>query len=139
MDFFYKEQMEILNSSCPPDNYQQIEIECFRWVFNDIKNENNFKAQALKNPKILNAKSDAAKCECYALSFHNSELNSRKHFEYFLSQGTHVYKRLGTHIAKGKLEKSDGVSSDIDKIGHFNYHHIFNNEFQNKFEIISQL
>ena len=139
MEFYYKEEIETLSQTCPPSEYNTVEINCYRWVFGDISNKNNFLAQADKSPKILNNKSDIKKCESYALSFHDTEENSRNHFHYFTGVVKQIHKRLGTHIAIGKLEKIDGVGSLISDNGHFNFHHQKNHNFQKKFKIISQL
>ncbi len=139
MEFCYKSEIKKLNPTCPPVEYFPIEIDCYRWVFDDIQDINNFKAQAEKNPKILNSKTDEKKCEIYALSFHTTEKSSRKHFDYFLAQNPKAYKRLGTHIAQGKIEKNDGVSGPTDNLKHFNFHHIKEHDFHNKFKIIGKL
>ncbi|WP_026710137.1 hypothetical protein [Flavobacterium filum] len=139
MDFYYKSEIELLEKSCPPLDYYSKKINCYRWVFENINDKNNFKAQADKNPSILNNKSDIKKCEYFALSFHDTEENSRNHFNYLNGFIKNAKKRFGTHIAFGNIEENDGVCGLTDQNGHFNYHHVKNHNFQLKFKIISLL
>lgn len=104
-----------------------------------MEDDRNFKAQADKNPKIVNGKNDLEVCECYALSFHISTQTSKEHFNHFASKSPMAYKRLGTNISEGKLEILDGVSGDIETNGHFNFHHIKDNNFKEKFKIVEKL
>ncbi|MGC6429675.1 MAG: hypothetical protein ACON5F_01380 [Jejuia sp.] len=121
---------------CPPTEYEQKQCESFRWVFEDIQDKRNFIAQAEKNPKKLNDKSDIQKCEIYALSFHDSLENSQAHFSKLTKKFKNLKKLLGTHIAKGNLVNDDGVGSNVDNNGHFNFHYRTNHEFDKRFEII---
>lgn len=138
MDYFYKDYINLLDS-CPPTDYKIKECVTYRWVFDDIMDERNFKSQADKNPKPLNSKNDFDKCEYYALSFHDSSENSRKHFNILSKKFKNIQKNLGTKIARGNLGILDGKGGECDKIGHFNFHHIKNNNFVEVFNIIESL
>ncbi|MCO7183894.1 hypothetical protein HER15_08105 [Tenacibaculum mesophilum] len=135
MDYYYQKQINELER-CPPDDYKNIKCVSYRWVFKDINDRRNFIAQAEKNPKSLNDKTDLEKCAIYALSFHNSIENSQRHFSILNKKFKNIKKRLGTHIAKGSLVHNDGVGSNIDKNGHFNFHHLENCNLNERFEII---
>lgn len=139
MDFLYKDELDKIES-CPPSIYKSMECECFRWVYDEIDNENNFKSQADKNPSRLNSVGDKMKCDLYALSLHKTIEDSKKHFEIITkSMNSLTKKKLGTKIAKGKVVKTDGVGEDADSIGHFNFHPIRNNNFKNIFVIVDTL
>ncbi len=138
MKYYYKEHIDKLEA-CPPSEYNTKKCECYRWVFDDISDNRNFLAQADKNPKTLNSKSDFDKCENYALSFHDTLENSQLHFSKLTNRFKNLKKLLGTHIAKGRLEDMDGIGSKNDKIGHFNFHHTNNCNFNQKFKIICNL
>jgi hypothetical protein len=56
MEFYYKKSIETLKPKCPPESYKEIERLSYRWVFDTMEDERNFKAQADKNPKIVNGK-----------------------------------------------------------------------------------
>jgi hypothetical protein len=139
MEFYYHHEIAAFQPKCPPEDYVQIERVTYRWVFDSIDDERNFKAQAEKNPNILNDKSDIGKCECYALSFHISAEASKEHFNIFLRMSKKAYARLGTNIAVGNLEKEDGVAANVEENGHFNFHHVKEHNFTKKFEIKEQL
>ncbi len=138
MELSFKDLLEKVEK-CPPDNYKNLECEAFRWVFDDIENEDNFKPQGIKNPKRLNT-NNANYCAILALSFFNSEKKARSRFEMLLEQmGENAKKALGTKIAKGYLDLDDGIGEDANSSGHFNYHPKKDYNFTEKFEIISIL
>lgn len=139
MRYFYEEKIKDLLPQCPPNHYQEKDKICYRWVFESIKDEKNFKAQADKNPSIINSKDDRLKCDYYALSFHNSLENSRRAFEFLENNVKNARKRLGSHIAKGKIEQTDGVAEEPNDIGHFNFHPSQKCNFGEKFVILEEL
>ncbi|MEY5049980.1 MAG: hypothetical protein RLZZ175_3339 [Bacteroidota bacterium] len=139
MDYLYKQDLELLES-CPPSDYKSYNCECFRWTFNNINDVRNFTSQAKRNPRVLNSKKDFEKCEYHALSFHDTLKNSIECFEFLCNNFTNIRKNIGTHIAKGILNKSDGLGQNIiDKNGHFNFHPFVNNNFKNNFTIYQKL
>lgn len=139
MEFYYKKQIEELRVKCPPDTYSVINIESYRWTFDLIDDERNFKAQADKNPQVLNDKSDLEICDYYALSFHTSSESSKEHFRHISKGFPMAYKRLGTKIAKGVLNNEDGLAGEVEPNGHFNFHPIKDHQFERKFIIIENL
>lgn len=138
MNLYYKAQIEKIDS-CPPENYSKLDTKCYRWVFDDINNAVNFKSQADKNPKVLNSKSDYEKCEYYALSFHDSINNSIRSYNELKKSIPNIRKLLGTKIAEGRLSKEDGLGSQPNKFGHFNFHHCRNHGFEKKFKIVQSI
>jgi len=47
MQFYYSSEMATLNVACPPTHYATTKLICYRWVFNEIEDERNFKARAI--------------------------------------------------------------------------------------------
>ena len=139
MKYYYEEKIQELNPDCPPNHYSGKNKICFRWVFEKIENEDNFKAQADKNPSIINSKDDKMKCDYYALSFHDNLENSRNAFRFLENIVKNAKKRLGSHIAKGEIEYSDGVAEEPDDKGHFNLHPSQKSNFSEKFVILEKL
>lgn len=128
-----------MKPECPPSHYEGKNNICYRWVFDPIENEDNFKAQADKNPSVINSKDDIKKCDYYALSFHNSLENSRNAFEFLENLVKNARKRLGDHIAKGKIDYQDGVAQEPNNKGHFNLHPSSKSKFDEKFVILEKL
>jgi hypothetical protein len=144
MQFYYSSEMATLNVACPPTHYATTKLICYRWVFNEIEDERNFKARAILHPPILNNKSDVEKCACYALSFHDKAKNSQDHFDFlvrrYCSNDPSLGKlRFGSHIAEGVLHPEDGLSSEIEPNGHFNFHPILDHQFISNFIILRPL
>ncbi|MFN8715289.1 MAG: hypothetical protein ACK5Z2_20750 [Bacteroidota bacterium] len=139
MEYYYNEQIKLLVQPCPPKNYRQYNKKVFRWVFDSMEDEKNFKAQAEKNPPVLNDKTDKEKCEYYALSFHSTIEASREAFVHLKKIMKNAHKRLGTNIASGKLLHDDGLGSDPDANGHINFHHYKQCNFVTRFTITEKL
>lgn len=138
-DFFHKDEISQLNPKCPGDHCLPVNRDSFRWVFDNIEDARNFQSQAFKNPKILNDKKDIEKCAYYALSFFTSLDACKARFKAFNTMGDLAYKRFGTKIARGTLSENDGVSDKISATGHFDFHHVKDNELHKKFTIIDSL
>jgi hypothetical protein len=139
MEYYYTREISPLVPPCPPDDYESYNKEVFRWVFEHVEDENNFKAQAEKKPAVLNHKDDERKCAYYALSFHTSLEKSKQAFAFFRSTMKLASKRLGTNVAKGMLTKDDGIGSIPDKNGHINFHHYKARNFEKRFVIVDTL
>ncbi|RXG28449.1 hypothetical protein [Leeuwenhoekiella marinoflava] len=139
MKYYYEEKIKDLLPQCPPPHYNKKDRICYRWVFESIENDDNFKAQADKNPSIINSKDDKLKCDYYALSFHDTLENSKNAFEFLQNTVKNAKKRLGNHIAKGKIDNSDGVAEEPNNRGHFNLHPSQESNFGEKFVILEEL
>lgn len=144
MNFFYENEISGFQPPCPPESYKTITLPCCRWVFDTMHHPDNFKAQADKRPRVLNDKSDAEKCAYFALSFHIDAQHSRDHFNFLVNNFCGrdkelAYTRFGRNIAVGTLSETDGVAGDADAYGHFNFHHVKDNNFISKFEISEAL
>ena len=124
MEFKYQADYNNLSQSCPPTDYVTREIDpVFRWVFETIVDERNFKSQYHKKPKRFLNNDDVVKCNALALSMFNSLEGSLTRFnELKNDMGDNVFQTLGTKIAQGKISITDGVNGKIERHGHFNHH-----------------
>lgn len=142
MNFKYQQDIQNLNLSvsCPPSNYKSIEIQAFRFVFEEgsEKAKNNFLPPLKITPKRqLNP--DSKKCEGYALSLFNTQQKAKTFYGELRKRHPNIDKTLGTHLARGIFDKNDGVASEINNKGHFNFHEAEDTNLSQKFEIISHL
>lgn len=124
MEFKYQEEYKTLSELCPPNDHKEGEISpVFRWVFDDIADERNFKSQYHKKPKRFDNKNDLDKCNALGLSMFNNFDGSVARFKELKEIiGESVFQTLGTKIAQGKISISDGVNGKIERHGHFNNH-----------------
>lgn len=151
MDFKYKEHHNRLQAECPPKTYKPLDIDAYRWVF-DEGDEQNFQTQyekfmkrfpnPSKPPKRYNDISDLEKrgakmCEYMAYSMYTTAEKARDSF-IFLSE-RFPKAVFGKYIAFAKLTKQDGINSEIDENGHFNHHPFELVDYEKRFQIIANL
>lgn len=121
--FKYQTYFEELKQSCPPKDYMPDNRIAFRWIFEEIEDEDNFKPVFFKNPKRFNEKSDEERCMAMGLSFFKDlEQATHRFLQLKKRLGGESFKILGTQIARGFLKEADGVNSSIDRNGHFTHH-----------------
>ncbi len=122
----------------PSDKYMRTIREAYRWTFSEISNPQNFLPRALinDNPRIEKSK---MKCEGWSLSFYDTEENALNKFNSYRKNKPNIDKKLGTHLAKGILEESDGYCGKVNRDGHFEFFESINCDLSTKFEIISKL
>ena len=118
MELEYLTEITALNPSF--DGYSEVENRpAFRWVFEDINHPNNFLPVTIINPKYKKALEDFTG---WALSFFDTQIQGVNKLKKIVSDKPEVYKKLGTHIAEGMLQKEFGLcESKSDDEGHFNF------------------
>jgi hypothetical protein len=149
MDYQFLEDFKKLSIQCPPNHYKPRNMNVYRWVFDEISDENNFKPRWYILPDIELEKTDQIKdfvkrdtkiCAMLSLSMFETEEDAKNRFDYFLdTQGRKSYKRFGTHISKGEITEDDGVNEEPNNIGHFNHHPVNGRKYEKTFVIISKL
>lgn len=149
MNYQFLKNFPKLATSCPPKHYTAENKEAYRWVHNDITNENNFKPRYyLMPPRQLNnikeikdkAERDHQLCLALGLSLFRTEEEAKKSFNYLKKIfKKKIFKIFGTHLAHACLIKEDGVNSTVDKKGHFTHHPVSVDHYPSKFVITSQL
>lgn len=124
MEFKYQTDYDELSIACPPTDHTARNIEpVYRWVFSSIEEEGNFTPQFFKNPKRFLNESDSTKCKSLGLSlFVNLDDSIERFNELKEYIGIKIYSALGTRIAEGKLNDTDGVNGEIERLGHFTHH-----------------
>lgn len=89
-------------------------IECYRWVFNDINNPKNFIPPYISD---VNRSRDIP--TGYALSFFETKEAGSSRLKFITKNKPFLKKKLGTHIALGNIKKTDGLCNEPNDIKHF--------------------
>jgi hypothetical protein len=144
MPFKYAEQIKELRlTNCPPAFWRPVDCEAFRYVFEDIEHPQNFTPPLVIRPRRINSSgfhNDYVKCCGFALSFFDTLQNAQAHYARLRKNNPHIGKTIGTHIATGAIEKTDGVASDAhQKTGHFDVHEYEHSSLQSKFSILIKM
>jgi hypothetical protein len=137
-----KYHAELKESACTLADYKEHARRiAYRWVFEDTADSRNFlPIYAIDNEKLEKHKADGEfSCTCWALSFFKSEIQAKEKFDKILSKNPRIHRKLGTHIAKGYLNATDGISGECDEIGHFNHFEYEEAELVSKFSVKSCL
>lgn len=136
----YQTYFEKLTTICPPTNYSAQNKEAFRWIIDNLNNEDNFKPVYFKNPKRFNEKSDEERCMAMGLSFFETlETAERRFLQLKKRLGQEAYKILGSQIAQGHIEEKDGVNSATDFNGHFTHHPTIDFNYFEKITLVKSL
>jgi hypothetical protein len=81
MTFKYQQDYDKLTQACPPADHLAQNIDpVYRWVFDSMDDERNFKSQFHKKPKRFLNKDDLTKCNALALSMFNNLAGSVQRF-----------------------------------------------------------
>jgi hypothetical protein len=133
----YKYSTHLQSSDdCPPNDYRELNIKAFRVVYTDPPGDACFLPVALKKPSRRNTKEDSQNCKAFGLSFFTTEDSLRKTMRKVKEHTKNIDQSIGTKIAEGKLEHSDGVA-EPNPNGHFTFHEYQNAKLHEKFKVIS--
>jgi hypothetical protein len=145
MDFKYQSEIDLINSSsqncnCPQNLINEFEdTTCYRFVFNPIETTNNFLPPSKINPIRLLSKECDTNCNFIGLSLFSNEVQIQTYHNNLKKTFPKFKEKIGTHIAKGKINKFDGSITDQDGNSHFNIYEYKNTELTTKFIIHHQL
>jgi len=139
LTFKYQEYINEL-SNCPPSDYQPIEMTAYRFVFeeNQEQSENSFLPVLIIKPH-RKFNTPQQRCKGYALSLFNTQNHAEQRYNQLRKNRPDISQTLGTHLAKGIIDKTDGIASSVDQKGHFNLHEFQHTDLSQKFEIITPL
>jgi hypothetical protein len=138
--FKYQNEFEKLIITCPPSDYIALNRVAFRSVFDDLKDDNNFKPVYFKNPKRFNDKLEDEICLSMGLSFFETLDKAERRFIKLRKRlGEEAFKILGTQIAEGTITEDEGVSNVADLNGHFTHHPTIEFKYSNKLSIVKSL
>ncbi len=132
MDLKY--QNEVAKFDCDLTKFKEIELESFRWTFEDINDIRNFEPIYINDSK---RKQD--NCLGFALSFFTKKDAGIKRLKELTSNREKLFKKLGTHISSGTLEKVDGIAGEPDEIKHFDFFVYQNVELKHKFTVLESI
>ncbi|MEI9943986.1 MAG: hypothetical protein WDN26_07150 [Chitinophagaceae bacterium] len=136
MPLKYQAEIDAYNASF--NDYSEVENKiAFRWTFEQITHPNNFLPVTKTNPSNKKAFEHVTG---WALSFFETQQQSKARLQYISEDKPKAYKKLGTHIAEGKLQKTDGICQiQCDQFGHFNFFDYENVDFTPNFQIKEQV
>lgn len=145
--FKYHNLLEEYNivDTCPCGELSGDNRNSYRWSLNPIDHELNFLPNVLYNklnlaarPRRANDKVDLKRvCGECGISFFTS-LNEAKNYFFTLGQPARI--SLGyTHIAEGAITEEDGLRTEINKHGHFNFYEYDGVDFKTSFQIVETL
>lgn len=129
-----KYQEEIDNMECDLSGFSEEERTAFRWTFEDINDERNFRPRFLLKPDMK--RND---CRGWGLSFFNTQESAKTRLIEIVGYRKNLYKKLGTHVATGDLVGADGISDEARSDGHFTHFEYQNVDLSVKFDIIEQI
>ena len=129
MELKYKN--EIATFDCDLTNFKEIELESYRWTFEDENDIRNFEPIYINDTK---RKQDC--CLGFALSFFTKKEAGIKRLKELTSNREKLFKKLGTHISSGILKKVDGIAGEPDDMKHFDFFVYQNVELKHKFTVI---
>ena len=141
MTFKYQEYIDNLSIQCPPSEYLPKELQAFRFVFDasDQHSKNNFLPVLIIKPSRQLNHTPAARCQGYALSLFDTKENAEKRYSQLIKKRSTLPKSLGTHLAKGFIDSTDGLASEVDENGHFSLHEFANVDLSQNFNIVAAL
>jgi len=90
------------------------------------------------NPK-RNFPDPSGQCLGYALSLFDSLENAQNRYRDMVKGRPTLRKKLGSHIAEGVIEETDGIISEVNSAGHFSLHEFEGTNLQQKFEIVLEV
>jgi len=106
--------------NCPPNDVSPIVGLSYRFVHADIKDSRNFLPVAMLSPKRT-FKTSKDQCSAYGLSMFASEIQAREFYKKLRAIHKKIRDTLGTHVACGSLGQDEGISTEPESDGHFNF------------------
>jgi hypothetical protein len=141
MQFKYGRKIEGF-ANCPPTHYESRAFAACRFVFAEMSHPNNFLPVLAIKPKRINAPdfvTEQAKCLGYALSLFDTLEDAQRRYQQLSRYNKNFYKTVGTHIASGEIERTDGVASPVDDNGHISLHEFAGADLPAKFRVIAEV
>ena len=142
MNFKYSEYIESLKAECPPSSYIPQERTAYRFVFQSghPKANTSFLPVLLINPqRRLKPDTPNTRCMGYALSLFDTQENAQKRYRSLKKKNKNIGKVMGDQVARGIINKNDGLASEVDKNGHFSLHESQEANLEKKFQIVCSL
>lgn len=127
-------------SDCPPKDAVAKNTRAYRFVFQPF-GSSSFSPQGVKKPARVDSELDTKnKCSLLALSFFTTQAFAELRFKSLEKSNKKIRKTLGSHIAEGNLDPSDGVQTPpCPRSGHFDLHESGNTVLESKFTVVAAL
>ncbi len=127
MAFKYTTEIKLAGlDNCPPEQYTQMPLTAFRFVFNEISHPDNFRPIGLLHPQRINEFTEnAQKCQSLGLSMFAENLKARQFYNLMLLKTAGKFANtVGSCLVELKLEGNDGVHSypSNRRDSHFTFH-----------------
>ncbi|MFN0049691.1 MAG: hypothetical protein ACKVOU_11265 [Cytophagales bacterium] len=119
--------------NCPPKEFMEVKKSAFRWVYENIDNEKNFKPLHLISdppPKMLDD-SDLM-CLGYGLSLFDSFEKAYSKYKNLFKSKRNFSKSVGSYIVKIDIQFDDGMASIPNIQGHFTFHEYENTDLRSR-------
>lgn len=124
-----------ISDSCTSNCYPK-DLIAFRWVFPDNRPD-NFLPRALINHNGQELTKN--RCNGWSLSMFDTEENAINELNCVYTNRPNIFKKLGTHVAKGNINPDDGLVSPINAKGHFEFFEFENSNIEVKFVTITMV
>lgn len=136
MEFLYKKDIDAYKiEQCPPSDAKPVSMLAWRWTF-DPYTDNCFSPLGKVNPKRILHPSTTDKCSCWGLSMYSTQHNAETVFSELEKNFKRARKTIGTHVSKGALDITDGVITEIENNGHFDFHPYIGVDIKLKFSVV---
>jgi hypothetical protein len=115
-------------TNCPPKNYKALNLTAYRYVFDDLEDERNFKPVYLLDenyPKRLNSTQDLTlRCKGFGLSLYQDKNGAINNYRRWIAKTNGKFAKIvGSFVATIQILETDGVCSDIEnEDSHFTFH-----------------
>lgn len=120
---------------CPPADCIECDCVAFRWVFDPMTNECFWPLA-----KIRPDDDRGNCCEGWGLSFFTSSEKAIEKFTALTKIHKNLHKKLGTHLAEGKLDSSHGLATPVNaKSGHFTVFELKGVKLKEDFSVVKSL
>jgi hypothetical protein len=127
-------------TDCPPSHAYAQDLTAFRFVFNQIEDHRNFAPAYILKPKRRLARDPHHKtCRGYGLSLFDTVENACKFYADFVESSPNFPQTVGTHVAQGQINESDGIVTEPDVKGHFTLYEFEHTNLYVKFQIVHQV
>lgn len=118
---------------CVTTEFKEREQISFRWTFETIADPRNFIPMAKSEPNYSKS------CKGWSLSLFDSELHAIARWEKLSEGKENFWKRVGSHLSRGLVEKTDGKCDVPNEIGHFDLFEYAQCDLSKKFVVIKEL
>jgi hypothetical protein len=106
-------------ANCPPITYEEQIITAYRYIFDNLNDDRNFKPVYILDkdyPKRLNAAKDMEmKCKGFGLSLYQNKNGAIANYKRWMAKTNGKFAKIvGSYVATVQIMELDGVCSEIE-------------------------